>query len=82
MAEAFDKESLRRIGGRARFRNPDAIAYPARELTRLVPRYQKVSGARALAVHLTREGNRSPSFHAMIDGIERLASQPHTTHQH
>jgi len=43
---------------------------------------QAAPGQRALAVHLTREGNRSPSFHAMIDGIERLASQPYTTHQY
>ena len=78
LAKAFRKESLRGIGSRARFRKPDAIAYPARELTKLVPRYQKVSGARALAGHLTREGNGSPSFQAMMDGVERLASRPYT----
>ena len=79
LAEAFSKASLRRIGSRARFRNPDAIAYPARELTKLVPHYQKVSGARALARRLTRKGNRSPSFRAMMDGVERLASRPAPT---
>ena len=82
LAEAYCKESLRRIGSRARFRNPDAIAYPARELAKLLPQYQKVSGARALAGCLTREGNRSPSFQAMMDGVERLALRPYNTHQH
>lgn len=75
LAEAFEQESLRRIGSRSRLRQPDEVPYPARELTRLVPQFQKVSGARLLAEHLTRERNRSPSFHAMLDGIERLASR-------
>ena len=82
LADAFKKESLRRIGSRARFRKPDAVHYPARALSRLVPQYQKISGARALAGRLTREGNRSPSFQAMLDGVERLASRPYTPHHH
>ncbi len=81
LAEAFEKESLRRIGSRARLRQPDAVSYPAKELAKLIPRFQKVSGARLLAEHLTRERNRSPSFHAMMDGIERLASRLTSTHQ-
>ena len=75
LADAFEKESLRRIGARKGFSQPDTVSYPARELARLVPKFQKVSGARILADHLTRKRNRSPSFHAMIDGIERLASR-------
>lgn len=81
LAEAFKKESLREIGSRARFRRPDAIAFPAEELAKLVPQYQKISGARVLADHLTRERNCSPSFHAMMNGIERLASRLPSTYQ-
>ena len=73
LAVAFQKESLGRIGSRARFRRPDDIAFPAKELSRLVPQYQMISGARAPAGHLTRERNRSPSFQALMKGIERLA---------
>ena len=80
LADAFEMESLRRIGTRRGFGKPDAVSYPARELARLVPRFQKVSGARLLADHLTRKYNRSPSFHAMIDGIERLASRDSFPH--
>ena len=75
LAEGFRKESLRRIGRRARFRNPDAIPHPASEIARLVPQYQTVSGARALGGHITRERNQSQSFRAMIAGIERFASR-------
>ena len=81
LAEAFKKESLRKIGSRARFRRPDAVPYPASELAKLVPRYQKVSGSRVLADHLTRERNCSPSFQAMMNGVERLASRLPSTHQ-
>lgn len=82
LAEAFEKESLRRkVGARSRFGQPDTVPYPARELAKLIPRFQKVSGARLLADHLTRERNRSPSFHAMMDGIERFASRHPPTHQ-
>ena len=81
LAEAFGRESLREIGARARFRLPDAVAYPAREIARLVPEYQKISGARLLAYHLTRERNCSPSFQAMMNGVERLASRLPSTHQ-
>ena len=82
LADAFKKESLRRIGSRARFRKPDAVHYPARALSQLVPQYQKISGARALANHLTRQRNRSPSFQATMDGVERLGSRPAATHHH
>ena len=75
LADAFRKESLRRTGSRARFRKPDAVPYPAAAVARLVPEFQKVSGARLLAKQLTRERNRSPSFHATLNGIERVASR-------
>ena len=74
LAEAFGREWLREIGARARFRLPDAVAYPSKALAKLVPEYQKISGARLLANHLTRERNCSPSFQAMMNGVERLAS--------
>ena len=73
LADAFRKESLRRIGSRARFRKPDSVPYPAAAVARLVPEFQKVSGARLLAKHLTRWRNRSPSFRATLKGIERIA---------
>ena len=81
LAEAFGKESLRGIGAKARFRKPDDIPYPERALVQLVPQYQKVGSARVLANHLDRQRNRSPSFRAMMDGIERFASRPPLTTQ-
>ena len=73
MAEAFDDDRLRRIGGKALYREPDAIQRPSAEIERLVPEFQKISGARRMASRLSRERNISPSFKALIDGIERTA---------
>ena len=75
LAEAFRDESLRRIGLQARFRRPDDIPRPARALAQLIPEYQKISGARTVAVHLTRERNQSPRFQSLLAAIEQFASQ-------
>lgn len=74
LADAFGDHGLRRIQGRARYRDPDAVLRPSADLERLVPEFQKVSGARLLAKHLSREGNTSRSFQALIEGLERLST--------
>jgi len=72
LAEAFGDDKLRTIGGRARYRHPDAIQRPSDALEKLVPEFQKVSGARRMASRLTRERNRSRSFQVLIAGITRM----------
>lgn len=76
MAEAFSNDQLRSIGARARYRIPDAVQQPSTAVERLVPEFQKVSGARRMAPRLSRERNRSRSFQVLIEGIERLAAMP------
>jgi len=73
LADAFGDETLRTLDRRARFRDSDAVHKPSVDLARLVPSFQKVSGARRLAVHLTRERNRSTSFRALMEGLDALA---------
>jgi hypothetical protein len=72
LADAFGNDALRTLAQKARFRVPDDVANPAAALRELVPEFQKVSGARLMARHLTRERNQSQSFRALLDGIERL----------
>jgi hypothetical protein len=71
LANVFEREHLRSLSDKARFRNPDDVDQPARALAELVEDFQKVSGARRMAQHLSRE-NRSRSFQVLIAGIERL----------
>lgn len=72
MAKAFGDARLRDIGNKSRFRDPDTIQQPSKEITRLIPQFQKISGARRMASHLSRNGNNSRSFQVMIEGIERM----------
>lgn len=66
LADAFGKESLRTIGNRARYRRSDSITNPSREIVRIIPEFQKVSGARRIAPHLSEARNQSPSFQNLI----------------
>lgn len=72
MADAFGNGPLRRLGNKSKYRDPDAIQNPSRELARLIPEFQKISGAKRMASHLTRTGNHSRSFQVLMEGIERL----------
>lgn len=74
LALAFDKKQLRSIGNKSRYRDPDSIMYPSKELSKLIPEFQKISGARKMSFHLSQATNRSKSYQALIDGIERLAA--------
>ncbi len=73
IANAFENKKLRRIGAEARFRDPDAVVRPSAVIEQLVPEFQKVSGARRMARTLSRKGNKSRSFQALLKGIEREA---------
>ena len=59
---------------KAKFRDPDRLVCPSRELEKLTSnRYQKVAGPRAIAPHLNLQAPRSRSFHHLIQAI-RCAS--------
>ena len=75
LADAFGDEALRTIGRKARFRNPDAVPSPSEAVEQLVPEFQKVSGARLMAQHLSRDRNTSPSFQAFVAGIDAVAAE-------
>lgn len=54
-----------------KFRAPDNLPNPARELKALTKkRYQKISGSRAIGKYLKPEGNRSQSFNVLIQAIK------------
>ena len=78
MADAFGDERLRNIGRQAAYRNPDARPKPSLDMEKLNREFQKLSSARRMAQHLTRENNRSHSFAIFLDGIARLMQNPST----
>jgi len=58
-----------------KLREPDSLANPYQELRRLTAdRYQKISGSRAIGIHLSIENNRSYSFRKFISGVKNIVN--------
>lgn len=72
VAQAYPGFAWARYIGKARYRDPDALMHPSREIKQLIPDFQKVSGARALAPHIEFDRNRSQSFRAFLEGVTRM----------
>ena len=75
LVEAFENEKLLRIGRTARFRDPDGIQDPANALKKLVPEFQKISGARKMARFLSQQRNTSTSFRVLLSGVDKLRAK-------
>jgi len=59
--------------GKRKFRQPDTLHHPSRELTILTKgAYQKVSGSRKIGPHLQADNENSASFKAFVYGLRRL----------
>lgn len=58
-----------------RYAAPDSWEKPSKELERLLPQFQKGSGARRMAQHLREAGNLSHSYNVFIGGLKRLAGE-------
>jgi hypothetical protein len=67
--------SLSAQQGKRKYRDPDVLGSPSAELARLVPRFAKVSGARAPGAVLSLDANRSRSFAHFVAGVRRHAAQ-------
>jgi len=73
LAQAFNDPKLDTPALRKRFASPDGWQKLSVEVQRLVPSFQKCSGARRIAACLHTSGNRSPSFQALGSGLQRVA---------
>ncbi len=73
LAQAFAGAKVDTPALRKRFSDPDVWQKPSVEVSRLVPSFQKGSGARAMAACLRETGNRSRSFQVFVQGVRRVA---------
>lgn len=70
----FGLPNLHRQQDKQKYRCPDSLGSPKRELVALTSgRYQAVSGTRAIVGHLDVENTRSRSFAMLVSGIRKLA---------
>jgi len=74
LAMSYPMAHLANIGRKAKYRNPDDLGSPSRELSRLVPEFRKIDGARRMGRTMPTDEsiNRSPSFRTFVRGIRRL----------
>jgi hypothetical protein len=74
VAAAFGVPKVCSPALRKRFAKPDNWQKPSAEIKRLVPSFQKLSGARIMAQHLSLTSNLSHSFRVFVDGVRRAAA--------
>lgn len=73
---ALGVAGLARYMNRSKYRKPDEIHSPSRELAAITRNaYQKVAGSRAIGPHLSLTANRSRSFAVFLEGV-RQATRP------
>ncbi|SDB40266.1 protein of unknown function [Desulfonatronum thiosulfatophilum] len=76
VGQALGLFSLHKEQNRSKFRAPDYLGSPSKELARLTKyTYQKVGGSRDIGRYLDIDNTRSPSFKNLIRGIRRLAME-------
>lgn len=70
---AFELKNLSKKQNTRKFRDPDRLGSPSKELFRLTQnKYQKVKGSRAISRYLNLRSNRSKSFNHLINGLKRI----------
>ena len=70
--KAYNIGGLSRRQQQRKYRNPDGLNNAAQELRRLVPTYQKISGARTIGQHMDINNNCSVSFRVFIEGVYKV----------
>jgi len=75
LSHEYGEASLRHKDSRRRFRDPDSIDKPSRMLEKLLPEFQKLSGARRMGMKISLDTNHSKSFATFIAGVQRVAEE-------
>lgn len=76
VAQVLKLPTLRLRQSDKKFRNPDRLGSPSRELRSLSGgRYQKLEGSRLLGACLELDNGRSPSFRNLVASIRRAVSE-------
>lgn len=75
LARAFSDNKINSPANRKRYINPDGCQKPSAEVKRLVPNFQKRSGARLMAAELSLDKNQSHSFNVFVSGVIRILGE-------
>lgn len=72
LAKAYNQPELSRHADRSRFRIPDDIVTPSRELKRMLPAYQKIDGSRRMGRLMDPDNLKSGSFALLVRTLRRI----------
>jgi hypothetical protein len=73
---ALNIKGLAKQQDRAKFRSPDYLQNPSKELATLTKQqYQKVASSRVIGRHLAIQNERSGSFKNLVSGIRRMEQE-------
>ncbi|WP_218032471.1 DUF4276 family protein [Paenibacillus humicus] len=78
VGKAFHSEGIEELQNKAKFRDPDRLANPAQELRRLVGKYQKLAGSKAISRYMSFDNNRSHSYMVFLEGLRKLIAKAET----
>lgn len=71
VSEAYGID-LKSLSRKSKYRNPDNIDHPKKELKDYLPRMGQIEGARRIAPYMNLEENTSHSFQVLVQGVKRL----------
>ncbi|MFC4621354.1 DUF4276 family protein [Comamonas nitrativorans] len=73
---ALEIHGIAKQQGSRKFRSPDHLGSPSRELKALTHgQYQKIASSREIGKHLDLGNTRSASFHNFLSGIRRMEAE-------
>lgn len=76
VSQALEIPGLERLQLKAKFRDPDSLGSPSRELRAITKNlYEKRDGSTRIGRHLALDNTRSPSFRHFVAGIRRLSAE-------
>lgn len=70
--------NIAKLQGKEKYRAPDNYPNSSKILSSLVPKYQKISGSRAIGPYLDPDNTRSTSFKNLVIGIRKLFAEDTT----
>ena len=71
VSEAYGVD-LKHLAAKRKYRNPDSIDHPKKELKRYLPKMGQIDGARKISRHMNPEENTSYSFQVFVQGVKKL----------
>ena len=73
VSQAYGKD-VRGLAEKKKYRVPDQIGNPKRELQQIFPKHQQIDGARRIGKYMSIEENTSQSFRCFVNGVRRFAT--------